>query len=223
MGYLEGIKVVVLDFDNTVVLDPKTGLGSEDKKRLAWYDVFPDLDKNELHIALEEAQKAISGGKGDRKDIVRSVYINMMGKTAEEEDVRDCCDRFDEIVQKSILEVGVSDENRKAIIELEDRYQVYVNTATPIEASLRSMEALGLSGFAGILGRPNTKAENLNAVIEKEGCNPGEVVLVDDQPSSRKVAKELGCRFIGMHTAAVTEWHNGDVDFPIIRSLAELL
>ena len=66
-------KVLVLDFDNCIVLDEKIGTGSEEVKDEAWFTVFPEYSRVELEPVLEQAKKDIAGGKGDRKDIVERV------------------------------------------------------------------------------------------------------------------------------------------------------
>ena len=65
-------EVLVLDFDNCLILDPETREGSEDLKKSAWFRVFP-YEPGELSQAIDEAYRQIAGGKGDRRDVVRFV------------------------------------------------------------------------------------------------------------------------------------------------------
>jgi FMN phosphatase YigB (HAD superfamily) len=214
-------KVLVLDFDNTIFLDPTTRKGSEEIKDEAWYKVFPQYDRRELEALIEEVKRSIVGGKGDRRDIALAVCrrYHLPASDADKYSAK-----FNEIVQEGIMKVGVSKDAREALAELSGVLPVYINTATPQQPSIESLTALGIiKFFKGIYGRPGTKAGNIKDIIEREGIQPEEITLVDDSPSSYRISQEVGCRFIGMHTARVVEWHKRKQPFPIVHSLKEVI
>lgn len=219
--------VLVLDADNTLFLDSETGRGSEEIKDAAWYLVFPEHGREELDRAMKAARgnlASFAAGQADRQDLVREVckYFGIPeGQIANE--VVSRCDAFNQIVQKGIAEIGVSSETRAALARLSQAMPIYVNTATPREAAVESLDALGLTPLLkGVRGRPGTKLENLKSIIEVEGVAPSQVLLVDDQPTGWSAAQQVGCNFIGMYTVRNTAWHNAPQPFPIIRSLSEL-
>lgn len=221
------MRVLVLDADNCIFLNDKTGRGSEEVKDEAWYLVYPEYSREQLDAAMKAAKENLSSfaaGKADRQDLVREVcrYFNVPEKQVEDEIVQRC-DVFNRVVQKGIREIGISEQTRTVLAELARRMPVYVNTATPLEAVIESLEALGLfSLLKGVYGRPGTKLSNMQDIIELECVDPIEVLFVDDQPTGWAVAQEVGCRFVGIYTARNTAWHETLQPFSIIRSLAEL-
>lgn len=219
------IKVVAFNFDNCLVLDYNTREGSEELKDRAWFVVFPDYKRKILEPVIEEVKRSITGGKGDRRDIVKRVlkHFNFPEDKIPCEITRRC-EMFNEFVQKGIKQVNISPEVRVALSELSDHLPLYVNTATPREAVLESLKALKIAKFfKGVYGRPGTKADNLRQILAVEAIQAEELLFVDDQPSGWKIAQEIGCSFVGMHTARNNLWHNHPQPFPIIRSLIELV
>lgn len=219
------IKVAAFDFDNCIVLDENTREGSEELKDHAWFVVFPDYKREILEPVIEEVKQSIVGGKGDRQDIVKRVleYFNFPEDKIPYEVTR-LCELFNASVQEGIKQINISPEVRVALAELSDRLPLYVNTATPREAVLESLEALKIAKFfKGVYGRPRTKVDNLRQILAVEAIRAEELLFVDDQPSGWKITQEIGCSFVGMHTARNKLWHNHLQPFPIIRSLIELV
>lgn len=217
-------RVYVLDLDNTVILC-EDGTGSEEVKDGAWYQVFPELVPEYLGQVIAEVQQEIKGGKGDRQDIARRVCQYMgVPEDQVEQTVDERCRAFDDVVQRGILEVGVTPENRAALDILSKEATIYINTATPEEPVRQSLEALGLLAIAvGVLGRPGTKISNLRKIVELEQVDPGIITFVGDSESDFQAAQEVGCNFVGIWTQRNTAWHDsGVLPFQLIHSLAEL-
>ncbi len=217
-------EVLVLDFDNSLILDPETREGSEDLKKSVWFKVFP-YEPGELTQAIDEAYRQIAGGKGDRRDVVRIVLHRFGDLQVDEEEINRYCDRFNTLVQEGILQIGVTQETRDTLAELNvRRISLYINSASPAESVEQSLKALRIFHyFKGIYGTPWTKEENLRKIIQAEGVDPLQVIFVDDSAIAWNIAQAVGCRFIGIHTKTNTAWHNGDMPFPVIRKLSELL
>jgi len=230
------IKALALDFDNCIILDEKTRKGSEEVKDEAWFSVFPEIARVELEPVLEKIKKEIAGGKGDRKDIVTSVYSRFLseltGKTSipsiatayMETEIMMRCDRYNYFVQEGIKRIGVSVETRRTIEKLSLQLPIYINTATPSGAILQSLDSLTLTKyFKGVLGRPKSKVENLFSIMASEDlARPTELLFVGDSTSDLAAAEKAGCLFVGMHTKRNKAWHTSTT-FPLIFSLSELV
>jgi len=223
-------KCLILDFDNCIALNEKTGKGSEEIKDVAWYPVFPEYGREELDAAMKAAREnlaSFAAGQADRQDLVREVcrYFSIPDEQIKDEVVRRC-EAFNQIVQKGIAEIGVSEKAREALTRLAKTMPIYVNTATPTDAVIQSLEALGFIPIitrAHVYGRPGTKKSNLQSIIEIEDVRAEEVLFVDDQPTGWAIAQELGCRFVGIYTARNKAWHETPQPFPIISSLSKLV
>ncbi len=179
------IKAIALDFDNCIILDEETRKGSEEVKDEAWFTVFPEIDRETLTSVLEKVKKEIAGGKGDRKDIARRVQrhfclgLNTASTSAEEinhklnqlleQEAAARCNAYNRTVQEGIKEIGVSEQPRQALDELSKKMPVFVNSATPRDGILESINALGIRDyFTEVYGRPGTKVENLQNIVAAE-------------------------------------------------------
>lgn len=221
---VRNVKVVGLDFDNNIALDPISRRGSEDIKDQVWLTIFSDMGRCDLEDVLAASQKAVSGGKGDRYDIIRNVLMNYnYPNNLIADEVNRRANLFDEIVQDEIIRVGVSTANRKALDDLSRVVPLYINTGTPVEKVIESMETLGLMKyFKGIYGRPDNKLDNLKKIIEREGVSPDQVLFVGDADADWEAALMVQCQFLGMRTARNTKWNENKMPFPIIYSLADI-
>lgn len=217
-------KVLVVDLDNCLFLDEKTRKGSEEVKDEAWFEVFGECDRKNLEPVLDKIKTELSGGKGDRKDIISKV-CEIFNLPETEEDIGRRCKVFSEIVQKGILKIGVSRDNKKALGLISKKIPIYVNTATPKDQAREILKDLEiLKFFKDIYGRPETKMENMNLIIEREKINPEECLYIDDQESGFLIAQEIGCNFKGMHTAKNIKWRiKNNLTFPVIYSLLEIV
>ena len=218
-------KTIVLDFDNCIALDADTRIGSEEIKDEAWFAVYPEYERYILEPLLENAKKKVAGGKGDRKDIVAELGRHFgVSEASIAQEIIKRCDKFNQVVQNGIKTINISARTRNALSELSARLPLYINTATPRENALESLDALGLTlYFKEVYGRPGTKVQNMLSVISAESIKPDELLFVDDQQSGYLAAHEAGCNFIGIHTAKNKTWHQGTHPFPIIYFLDELL
>lgn len=211
-------KVLVLDFDNVIILDPKTRQGSQEVKDGAWISVFP-FEKDKLLPILEKAEKEISGGRGDRRDIVR-IVLEHFGITATSELIEKYCEKFDQVLQEGIMRIGVSSSTRSALKKLASQVPLYINTATPTKTIAKSLTSLNIVDlFKQVYGRPGTKVENLQNIIRQEQTTPDKIMFIGDQMSDYLAAYTVGCQFVGMHTAK-NKWEKEK--FQIIYSLEEI-
>lgn len=221
---MKKFKVVVLDFDNCLILDPKTRTGSEELKDEAWYAVFAEYPREQLTPVLAQAQREIAGGKGDRRDVVKKVLAHFGHSEQNNNEVDFRCGRFNNIVRQGIMRIGISDDARHALSALSTRVSMHLNTATPIIPARELLRDLGIEQyFKGVYGRPGTKVDNLRAIISAEEADPNQVLFVDDTEAGAKAAHEVGCQFVGINTARNNAWHGRNTPFPIIHSLLEIV
>lgn len=216
------LPVIVFDFDNCIALDPRTGEGSEEIKDRAWYAVFPEYNHGALKVILGSAQRAIAGGRGDRKDVASMVLTHFGFKGCVSEEAIARCERFDAVVQEGILALGISPEVKNALRSLSEKTHLYINTATPREPMVRTLNALGLSPyFKGVYGRPGTKVTNLGRIATMEDALFDRIVFVGDATGDYEAAKIVGCNFIGVRTMRNISWYNPQ-RFHTVRSVDEV-
>lgn len=210
-------RVIVFDFDGVIIRR------SEFFKQEAWPLVFSSYGERGMD-ALRDAEKIYGGGRGgDRFDILRHAY-EALGEPTESIPVlvEKGANTFDEIVQKKILEAGVSDEDRGVLEQLSKRMPLYLNSATPKEALERTIENIHIKELIkGVLGRPNTKVQNFQYVAEEEKLSPSEILFVGDGESDYKAAKEFGCGFVGLGNDW-NNWKKGEKQFDVVYSLEEI-
>jgi phosphoglycolate phosphatase-like HAD superfamily hydrolase len=222
---LQGIRVVVLDMDNCLIIEQETRTGPEEIKDGAWKIIFDDFPEADLTEVIEKVKREIAGGKGDRWDIVRKVLaVFSGGKKVSEEMVRERVDRFGRMVREGSLKIGVPEEHRKMLRKWQEGgFRLAINTATPRSEAAEILEGLGVLGyFRSVHGRPETKVDGLRAILNEETAKPKEVVFVGDQDGDWLAAKEIGCWFVGMLTRRNSKWDNDEEEFSKIKSLAEL-
>jgi len=216
-------KAIAFDLDNCIILDEKTGTGSEELKDEAWFEVFKEYDRPILSNALEISKNRIAGGKGDRADVVMDILTHFGIATSDaQKQINSRCTVFNDFVQRGMQKIKISATTRECLSSLALSIPLYVNTATPKENALQSIRLLGIEAyFKDILGRPKTKVENLQAIINTEHIASHELLFIDDQKSGWTAAQETGVRFVGITTKRNTAWNAG-TPFPLIRSIAEL-
>lgn len=203
---------IAFDFDGVIV-------DSEEAKETAWLSLFKKEPK--VSPILTEGIKRYGGGKGSRYDILRYIFTQFeKPRNKIEELVLEYADRYNEIVQHSIHDMGVIPDSLEAISYLSKKYPLYLNSATPEEALIQSAKNLRIQHyFTGILGRPSTKVENLLKVIDQEYVNIKELLFVGDGEDDYAAALKIGCNFVGIRSNLNT-WDG--TSFPVISTLRDL-
>ena len=190
---MQGIKVIVFDFDGVIVRL------SELIKRGAWGFVanHPDIGSRVAIAQGEEYAKKIEGGRRD----VLEFSFRQLGVADKE--IRPLINKhaeiYNKIVQEGILALGVDPEDRRALRDLSRRYNLYINSGTPEEKLNRTVNALGLTHyFEGVLGQPAKKTQNLDYVMQREDVLPREILFIGDGDIDYRAANEFGCQFLGL-------------------------
>jgi phosphoglycolate phosphatase-like HAD superfamily hydrolase len=211
-AHTSDIKVVVFDFDGVLV-------NSEHLKENSWQTMF---DSSELtQVALRDAQRMYGSGRGDRYDIVRHVLEHSQVPASEIPlQVQNILHRYNEVVQSGIKHMGLSEDARTSIRIMKEDFPLYINSATPqidVRQSAENLQILGF--FKDILGRPRTKVENLEIIVNAEMVACDNVLFIGDSSNDAKAAGEFGCHFIG-YSNTWNRW--GNEAFPATDSLTHI-
>lgn len=218
------IKVIALDLDNCIVLNPCTGEGSEEIRDLAWFKVFPypDFNPHALGRLIEQAKVSILEGGGGCEDIVAYVLESYgLPKEYMLKNIALRCEQFDRVVQEEVQKIGISLDVKSALQALSKKVPLYVNAATRRASVVKILEALALTCFKGVYGRPGTKITNLQRIATMEGVALNRMLFVGDMPSDYAAARVVGCKFAGVRTRRNAEWRLPQ-GFPMLGSVAEL-
>lgn len=197
-GFASTIRVVVLDFDGTLV-------DSNAIKRAAWYRLFPGspavsalidgvLDSHyeesryrileRILAALQRSSIPVSGDAG----------LDALAR------------RYDDIVRdgaKRCPEIPGAGELLRA---LSRRYALYLSSTTPAE-SLRDIVACRgwAPFFRAMYGYPAEKTATLREIMAREGLSADNLVVFGDGESDRASAGSVGCGFFPAGNAALTQ------------------
>jgi phosphoglycolate phosphatase len=203
------VKVLIFDFDGVIV-------DSNRLKRAAWDHVFSDQN-----ITPRLVSEIVARNKGDRHDIVREI-LAAGGATGHDMDalVDQHSRRFNTLVQHGLLQMGVSPRSRHALVDLSEKYPLYINSATPQAALEETVARLRIGSlFAHVYGSPCSKEENFMRISEREGARMDEMLFVGDSESDWIAAKNAGVSFVGFVNGE-NNW--SDKEFPLARSLEEI-
>ncbi len=202
------IKIIVFDFDGVLV-------DSNQLKREAWFSLFPPKINQVAEKVLPEI------GERSRFEILQRIFE----ETGELQEniaslVNLYAEKYNEKVQRGILDKGLLPEVLETIKLLAGHYRLYLNSGTPESALKESADNLKISQFfQGIYGKPAAKEENLQKIISREKASAKEVLFVGDGEEDYQAARKFGCFFVGLVNDS-NNWQNKD--FPLISDLKEI-
>lgn len=183
------IKAIVLDFDGVIV-------DSNALKYRVFFDLFPRAAEIQPMIEIVLSRNRY----GTRLDILREI-LGSLGKNAREVEalLPAYAARYNETVQRGILDLGVSNEVRATLTRLSHRYHLYLNSGTYAPALSESITNLGIGHyFQKVYGRPPSKEENLRDILTLENAPGREVIVIGDGEEDYESAAALNCPFIGI-------------------------
>lgn len=182
------IRVVVFDFDGTLV-------DSNAIKARSFEQVVAPLTGGAA--ALVEARQ--SGG--DRYQIFARVSTILEPDVERRADLarvltsqygRRCLDAIKATPERRGAQNALRHLHRRGI-------RLYLNTATPQADIAPLLRARGWSGmFAGALGSPIGKADNLRTILRRERLSPPAVMMVGDSRDDMEAAAAVGTWFVGI-------------------------
>ncbi|MEA2109475.1 MAG: HAD hydrolase-like protein [Pseudomonadota bacterium] len=198
------IKVIVLDFDGTLI-------DSNRLKSEAFFKLFSDwMTRDIVRAVLDEMFEA------SRYEILAEILARRDHRRHEDcqPEVRSLAAAFNDIVVDGAKHCREIEDAVEALDFLSSRARLYVSSTTP-EAALK--EIIAFRGwtdyFVDVFGYPRKKPETLAGIIDREKVENSGVVVVGDGESDRISAGENRCGFIQVHEAfplSEVVWMLGD-------------
>ena len=219
------IKVIALDMDNCILLNPATGTGSEELKAETWKTIlpalFPKYTWNFLEQLLNDALKN-KKVKNIYRDNIAEFIIEKLGEEGIEIGKEKIISKFNETLSEKILQLSIPKSIFETIEKIATKYPIYINTATEPDYGKEILHKLKISQyFKEILGLPYSKKENLEKICTKENVKSNEILFVDDSPKNAELAKKFNYQFIGVKTKKYSDWDY--TKYKLISSLDDLV
>ena len=186
------INCIVFDFDGTLV-------DSNLIKQEAYYVVSHSLGYTKQVVA-----NVLASVSGDRFSILREI-VNQVAQAGQLPESRSIDDWVSVLVAEytALCEQNISTcpEIPGATVVLSQLktmgYLLFVSSATPLEPLKRLLSLRKLDTyFAGVYGRPATKVESLQEIMNAYRLSSRELVVVGDGEDDRESALVTGCNFI---------------------------
>jgi phosphoglycolate phosphatase-like HAD superfamily hydrolase len=179
------IRCVVFDFDGTLV-------DSNHIKHQSFIEIAKAFDNG---ASLMEAI-LMRENTGDRYWVFREFASALPVKV----DAMVLADRYTQFCENRIVNAPEIAGVSSALDRLsKDGKLLYVNSATPTEPLAKLICLRGMERwFNGIYGAPNSKSENLIAIMKQCGAQTQEMLMVGDSESDRMAAENIRCHFVGV-------------------------
>jgi phosphoglycolate phosphatase len=186
---------VAFDFDGVLV-------DSNAVKRQAYFDIFSPLGPSTAPAVAAALDGDVDGDRfqliGRIITVLRADAV-LVSPDPLEALVARYAERYNDICEEYAATCPEVAGASAAITRLAASHTLYVNSATPEESLRRIVERRGWARFfRDVLGRPRTKIENLRLIMEREGVDGSDVVVVGDGRRDLDAARLAGARFVGV-------------------------
>lgn len=214
------IRCVVFDFDGTLV-------DSNHIKRESYYAVVEDVPGG----------AEILGGllapccAGDRYDVFRR-FAERAGSAVGLDDAgaraawaAELARRYTERCEERIVACEECPGAQAALKRLRASGRaVYLVSGTPEADLLRIVRRRGLdASVQGVFGASRSKAENLRAIMTREGVRASETVMIGDGEDDRIAAEAVGCPFIAVGQGSAADGMPDVVPLTDLTVLPEII
>jgi len=182
---MEKIKCFVFDFDGTLVNSNKVKLE-------AIYEVARSYG-----VSLASAQKIMNGPETyDRYQIFEKMFELEGKERFSSQAVQD----YSELTLKNVANSAVIKGAKELITFLkEGPFYSYINSATPEGPLVNTVRRMKWEHyFDGVFGRPRSKVENLEKIMNAHQLNKNEMLMIGDGDNDRQAAIDFGCDFWGI-------------------------
>lgn len=208
-------RVIVFDFGGVIV--PSEGI-----KVQGYSLIFSEFGEHVPIEAIEEARKEFAGGKGNRFDIIRSIFQRIGSKNVDAH-TEEYAMRYGKVVKERIGMLEVNSDIHQILEQLYLHYPLYINSNNPDYPLKDTHCSLCIeSYFKGIFGSSKKKVQNLQEIARLENARPKDILFIGDGGGDFSAAGEFGCGFIGISNE-VNDWKASKKAFRVISSFHQLL
>lgn len=195
------IKVIVFDFDDTLVL-------SESLKKSTWFKIFKNKKQQDF------LKEYLSKYNFHRKLMLKNILVNFnkSGLLKSKVNQEILLKKYNQVIFKDVMKAKEAKDVEKILAKLSKKYGLYVNSATTHEEMVKIIKAKKWGKyFKRVLGSPpGTKMNNAFKIFKKEKVLPREVLVVGDGLSDKIIAEDFGFHFIGIATE-MNKWQGKNV------------
>lgn len=216
------IKTIVFDFDGVLV-------DSNSLKRDAYFELFDDKEGISRSM-IESTWKEKGGNIITRFEFLGQIFSKLNRPESERDIfVKSYADKYNEIVQSEIAAGGLAKGVRELLAGLSVKYHLFINSATPDFALIRTVKKLGIAKFfkgvygvdmIGFKSVTDSKITNLKNILALEKIVGNETVYVGDGDVDLKAALSCECYFFGIPNEH-NNWINRK-DIKLIDSVGSL-
>ncbi len=187
MMRVNDIKVIVFDFDGTLVL-------SNQLKYDAYYKLFPD-DECHRGIITQVLEQIV---EESRFVILEAIVKKSQQQCASDTvmDVAQLAEGYNTIVIEGAKKCPTRLNAQKIVGTLQQSHSLYLSSNTP-EVPLKEIIEYRqwTQYFKGVFGYPRVKYNTLLKVLKLENTVPSQALVVGDGNSDRNSAAQAGCKF----------------------------
>jgi len=125
-------------------------------------------------------------------------YKEVLQQSIDEDKLSKLAERFKNIAFEGVMSAPMVPGALKTIEALHDRIPIYVASGAPHEELKQVLHARNLIRFfKGVYGFPPGKTELLQRIIEQEGANAADTLMVGDSSTDLAAAQACGTLFFG--------------------------
>ena len=181
------LKVIALDFDGTLV-------ESNNIKDRAFETIFCEWPEHtETMMRWHLTHDSI-----ERGEKFRYFVEEVLALPGQNDLIEKLTTRFGQLTMTAIVECPFVSGAEEFLEYIQNRFAVYLVSATPQLDLDQIIKARGLGGyFKDVYGAPISKIETLKQIMLSENVSVNEILFVGDSAEDQQAAKLLGIRFFG--------------------------
>lgn len=177
-------RLVVFDFDGTLC-------DSADVKTKAFHQLY--LNGHGPEFASEVRAYHLANAGVSRYDKIRYIEQELIGRDPSDERVDEVAERFSQLVEDAVVAAPLFSGVHEFLSIARTDVPLAIASATPTAELRRIVDRKRISGFFDeIEGSPRSKSEILEGFTTLYDTTPERIVMVGDQPSDARGAREAG-------------------------------
>ena len=187
---VENSKILMFDFDGVIA-------DSVEVKTHAFASLYMEYGDEIVNKVIEHHKNNGGMSRFEKFCIYHESFLN---QEINEEILIQLSDRFSKIVFNKVVSANEINFVGQFLKKFggENRICV-VNSATPQAEMRKIIKARGMDNiFSYVLGSPQSKADNINVVLDKYGCSKNELLFFGDSKADLSAAINCDVDFIGI-------------------------